>query len=138
MKKKIAIISLSLLFFVSTVGLPLSINLCTMVDESPAELCEMHSNDAKCENENRSISIKTEFNKEDCCKTEIIDKSISDKYLQVDIHKHNLNQNIIAFINFDLSESSNSIINSNKYFNDSSPPIFISNHIYLNNSILLI
>ncbi len=138
MKKKIAVISLILLFFVSTTGLPLSVNLCTMMDESRSESCEMHSKDNACENENHPVSIKTEFNKEDCCKTEIVDKSISDKYLQVDVHKHNLNQIIIVIINFNLSESNNLFTNSVKYFNDISPPTQFSNHIYLDNSILLI
>jgi hypothetical protein len=135
MKKKIAVISLILLFFVSTVGLPLSINLCSMMDTPQAESCEMNS---KCENEAHSVSLKVEFTKTDCCTTQIVDKSISDKYLQVDIQKCSLNQNVIALINLDLIGNNNSPINSIKYFNDSSPPQLISNNIYLDNSILLI
>ncbi len=138
MKKKFSIILLVFLFIVSTIGLPLSINFCSMMDTPQVGMCEMHSNDTACETEIHHIILKTELTRQDCCKTEIIDKAISDKYLQVDIHKHNLNYNIIAVINPNLTENIGSFVNSVHYFNDSSPPSLSNNHIYLSISILLI
>ncbi len=137
MKKKFSII-LVFLFIVSTIGLPLSINFCSMMDTPQAGVCEMHSNDRACETENHHILLKTELTRQDCCKTEIIDKAISDNYLQTDIQIHNLNQNIIAVINPNLAENNNSFVNLTYYFSDISPPSLSNNHIYLSISILLI
>jgi hypothetical protein len=137
MKKKITSISLIFLFFVSTVGLPLSVNLCSMMKSEEVELCEMHSNNMSCENEESSTSGKIALKKQDCCKTEIIYKSISDQYLKVDSQNQNSNQ-IIVLNNPDLSDDYFSKINSSNYFNDSSPSALLNNNIYLNNSVLLI
>ncbi len=133
MKKKISVISLILLFFISTVGLPFVINVCDMSDDSQQESDEMNSKVAANQNDTHSVSII----KEDCCKTEIIDKSISDQYLKIDT-KNNSYQNIITLITQSFSEYNNTLSNSYKYFSDSSPPAPINNHIYLSNSILLI
>ena len=136
MKKKISIISLILVFFVSTTGLPLTVNICSFMDTPKANLCEMHSNNKTCET--HKVLVQTELTKEDCCKTELIDKSICDKYLQVNTQNNNLNQNLIAVTNTDFHINYNSITNSIKFFINSSPPTLINNHIYLSNSILLI
>jgi hypothetical protein len=138
MKKKISVISLILLFFVSTTGLPLAVNFCTMMDVPENEMCEMHSEHKTCEYEIHKLSVSTQINKDDCCKTEIIDKSICDKYLQVNVQKLIQNQNKIEVIHDDLSVYNSLIVNPVKYFNDTSPPILLNNHIYLNNSALLI
>jgi hypothetical protein len=138
MKKKISVISLILIFFVSTTGLPLTINICSLMDTPEADMCEMHSEHKTCEYEAHKVSIKTEITKEDCCKTELIDKSICDKYLQINNQNNNLNHNTVAVISDDFSLNNGSLINPVKYFNDTSPPSLLNNHIYLNNSILLI
>ncbi len=138
MKKKISVISIILLFFVSTTGLPLVVNFCSLMDTPEADMCEMHSEHKTCEYEAHKLSLNTEFNKDDCCKTEIIDKSIYDKYLQVNVQKPNLNQNIIAVIHDDIPTNNDLVISPIKYFNGTSPPILLNNHIYLNNSALLI
>ena len=137
MKKKISIISLVLIFFVSTTGLPLTINLCTMMDTPAADMCEMHSKDNSCEYDANQISVKNQIEKADCCKTEIVDKSICDKYLQVNVQKQNLNANLIVVLNVNSSSIHTSLTISIKYFSDSSPPI-VNSHLYLDNSILLI
>ena len=135
MKKKISVISLILLFSVSTIGLPITINFCMMMDTPLSVSCEMNS---ECQNESHSNSSTSEFVKADCCKTEIIDKAISDNYLQPDIQINSLNHNIVAVINPNLEENNNSIIDPVHYFNDTSPPALSNNHIYLSISILLI
>jgi len=138
MKKKISIISLVLIFFVSTTGLPLTINLCTMMDTPAADMCEMHSKDNSCEYDAHQNSIKIQIEKAECCKTQLVDKSICDKYLQLNAQKLNPNSSLTAIINLDFSSLNYSLTNSIKYFSDSSPPTIINNHIYLDNSILLI
>jgi hypothetical protein len=138
MKKKTAVILLTLLFFVSTTGIPLTINLCSLMDTPDADMCEMHSKSNTCEPGFHHSSVKNQIEEAACCKTELVDKSICDEYLQASIQKQNLNSNIIAVINIDLVLINNSLINSVKYFSNTSPPSLINNNIYLNNSILLI
>ena len=135
MKKKISVISLILLFFISTIGLPLSINICSMMGTVHASLCKMNS---ECENEIYNPSFNSESIKSDCCKTEIIDKSIHDQYLQNNIKKLNLNQYKILALNSDIPVDNSLLISPVKYFNDTSPPPLLNNHIYLSNSVLLI
>ncbi len=93
---------------------------------------------SECESESHRVSVNAEITKKDCCETDIVDKSISDKYIQVNVQKIILEQNTITFINDDISLNSNLLISSSKYFNDTSPPALLNNHIYLNNSIFLI
>ena len=139
MKKKISVISLSLLFFVSTTGLPFVVNFCTMMGTPDTDMCEMHSEHNKtCECEAHKLLVNSEISKDDCCKTEIVDKSIHDKYLQNNIQKFNLNQSIALIISSDIQVYDDLFINPVRSFNDVSPPSLINNHIYLNNSILLI
>ena len=138
MKKKISVISLILLFFVSTTGLPLTVSICSLMDTPQADLCEMHSKNKTCEYEAHRVSVNTELTKEDCCKTELIDKSICDKYIQANNQSNNLIQHTVAVINNEFLVADNLVVNPVKYFNDASPPSLLNNHIYLDNSILLI
>lgn len=135
MKKRISVLSLIFLFVVSTIGLPLSINICNMTGTAMAELCSMNSS---CETGSHSIAVNTEITKSKCCQTDIIDKAISDKYIQVNLQKINPGQNIVVYNNENFSVNSSLTFNYSDYFNDSSPPSLSNNHIYLNNSILLI
>ena len=138
MKKKISVISLVLLFFVSTTGLPFAVNFCTMMDTPDADMCEMHTEHKTCEYESHKSSINSEINKDNCCKTEIIDKSICDKYIQVNNQNNNLIQHTVAVIDNVFLVADNLVVNPVKYINDASPPTLLNNHIYLDNSILLI
>lgn len=142
MIKKISISTLLLLFLVSTTGLPLTIHLCKMGSNEVSQTCtihnemnkKMHQSCNQDQEENSYFSVE----KGSCCKVELVNKSISDKFLQTDNQKHNLKLNFIPIINMDLSANNNLRVNSFNYFNDSSPPALINNHIYLGNSILLI
>ena len=138
MKKKISVISLILLFFISTTGLPLAVNFCTMMNTPEADMCEMHTEHKTCEYESHKSSINSEINKDNCCKTEIIDKSICDKYIQVNNQNNNLIQHTVAVIDNVFLVADNLVVNPVKYINDASPPTLLNNHIYLDNSILLI
>ena len=142
MIKKISISTLLLLFFVSTTGLPLSIHFCKMGSSAASQTCTIHNEMNKkmhqsCNQDKEENSYFT-VEKGSCCKTEIVNKPISDKFLQVDAQKHNLKQNITPVIISDLAIGNNSPAITFNYFTDSSPPTLINNHIYLNNSVLLI
>ena len=138
MKKKISVISLILLFFASTTGLPFAVNFCTMMDTPDADMCEMHSEHKICEYEAHKLYVNSEISKDNCCKTELIDKSICDKYIQVNNQNNNIVQHTIAVIDDVFLADNNLVVNPVKYLNNASPPTLLNNHIYLDNSILLI
>ena len=133
MIKKFSIISLIFLFFISTVGFPVVINFCSANEDPHKELKDINSENVESKTENISVS----FIKEDCCKTELIDKSISDLYLNSD-QIENTNQDIPSLLNNYIQENSSTFSDSITYLSGASPPSIINNHIYLDNSILII
>lgn len=138
MKRKISILTLAFLFLASTTGLPLILHYCQMMESVSLEVCEMHKEiivSSCCDEENENeISFTSIQNP--CCSDKIVDSSVKDNFV---ISKTDLLSKIqlpvVLFINFnfDLSE-----ISSNKFYTDTSPPPLIDNHLYLDNSILLI
>jgi hypothetical protein len=138
MKKKISISTLAFLFFASTTGLPLVLHYCEMMQSFSLEVCEMHNNEtivtSCCEAENTS---QVYFSKgyDTCCTTKLVDSSVKDDFV--------LNKTEFTKIQLLLVLNSDLIYNfsnqsSNNFYNDTSPPLLADNHLYLNNSILLI
>ena len=142
MIKKVSILTLLLLFFISTTGLPVTIHLCNMESSKANQSCpvydmmkKMHQSCNQDQEENSYFSVENG----NCCKIELVNKSISDKFLQIDSQKHNLKLNFITpAMYLDLFADYNISASLSNYFSDSSPPSLINNHIYLDNSILLI
>jgi hypothetical protein len=142
MKKKLILI-VTLLFFLSTTGLPISLHYCQMQGNTSLSSCEKCSSEENeletscCEAESDfSVQIKTE-NSDQCCVTKVIESSIKDGFLiivnDVKIEIKNLNS---FFIDKDFIHSLENR-NLNFQFSDSSLPL-TNNHIYLLNSIFLI
>ncbi len=105
-----------------------------MMGTVQAAWCKMNS---ECENETHAASFNAELSKADCCKTELIGNSISDKYLLENVQKPVAVENI-AVLSAVIPIDNNLFQYSAEYFNDTSPPSSLNNHIYLSNSILLI
>jgi hypothetical protein len=143
MFKKISILSLLLLFFVSTTGLPLTIHFCNMLNKEVSATCDMHMSSQQigmmhepCQDQNTNdniVSLKTM----DCCKTETIIAGVKDSFIT---NKTETQKILISDL---MPVSSISVIDlslkiSTYSFIDTSPPPLTSNHIYIDNSILLI
>ena len=144
MFRKIYILSFVLTFFISTTGLPLTLHICKMMEMdkmNECSICNIDKNKIQlscCSDEiEAERNVITDYN-DPCCELTIVDKKLSDKFffsqnnskeefrlLSVSIENGNLNQN-----NF-------SLYTSNKFINES-PPGLLTNHLYLNHSVLLI
>jgi len=143
-KKRILILTLTLLFLVSTTGLPVTYHLCEMMKEktiSECEVCmiEMQKVETSCCNEeiiDYSITISSE--NPICCQDEFVYNKIEDEFIYgkseitLFLSSENLFQPITLIppsINFSSEVS---------FYCDTSPPFLINSEIHLTNSVLLI
>jgi maltodextrin utilization protein YvdJ len=141
MKQKIAKL-LIFIFFLSTVGIPISLHFCEMQKTSAISMCEVCTGDTKekvnscCEEEvGNSVQLKSNNSKQ-CCDTKIIDKSISDNFISVKLELKQEQSSAVVYITDLISKQlrlSHQLIDET-----SSPPETKHNDLYLQNSILLI
>ena len=140
MFRKTKIISLMLLFVVSTTGLPITVNLCKMA-ASEKDQCMMHNKPVSsrcCAHETSEQKPSISFDKYNCCETEFIYKKVEDQYV---VHKTSVDyfssQEIILhsaeFIPSTAEYSYNEF-----FYSDSSPPFLINPDLNITNSTLLI
>lgn len=142
MKKKLIVIVL-FLFFLSTVGVPISLHFCGMQGSfsfSDCDMCvsEVDENDMSCcERDNHySVEIKTD-NSNQCCETRIIEPSVKGDFLLA-VNNLQIKVQVLAFLFITDNLHSAFAFRKNQFaFSDSSPPL-ISKNIYLLNSVLLI
>lgn len=137
MKKKIFILTLTLVFVVSTTGLPLIIHYCKMMETASLQACEMHSKENKksscCEEENTSDLFYTKLIDE-CCSDILVDHAVKETFItsNTEINKPAYLYTF-AHVIIDFTSDYKSCFKV-----DTSPPPLLSNKIYLTNSILLI
>jgi len=142
MNKKLTILVI-FVFFLSTVGLPISMHICKMQGSTSFSACEMHSSE-KIEKENPCCQDEDDYsvqlnsaNSDQCCSTRIIEAKVKDNFLSV-----------FSELRIDKHSAASVLVDNNVYspienekvylaFTDSSPPR-CSNHIYILNSTFLI
>lgn len=141
MKKRILILTLTLLFLVSTTGLPVTINLCKMADSGDADQCTMHQKPVKslcCSMETSGDEISISSQTPDCCKIEFVYNKVNDEFVnnKTEVNLFSslgiLSQPLILIshtFDFGFEES---------FYNDSSPPFLIDPELHITNSVLLI
>ena len=143
MIKKISILTMLLLFFVSTTGLPLTIHFCNMTEKEMKNECPVQKSGMQTENMHSTCSSEkpsddnTCMEMQECCKTETIIAGVKDSFIS---DKTEIQKNLVTELN-PVSEITGILIpqTSSKYsYTGSSPPMPGSNHIYLYNSIFLI
>ena len=144
MKRKISILTLVLLFFASTTGLPITLHLCKMMEMEIMTECSM-CNSSKdkiqmpcCTEEmEREKNVITDSN-DPCCELSIIDNKLSDKFF-FSKHKSYEEFRLISILveNSNLYQNNFSFSTSNKLINES-PPGLLTNHLYLDLSVLII
>ena len=139
MKRKISILTLTVLFFTSTTALPLTLHYCEMMKSTSLEVCEMHKEDviktSCCEEENiADVYYSNRF--EQCCSDFLVDSSVKDNFVisKTDL-VYKVQMPVILFINLNFNLTNLYLIN---FTTDTSPPPLVDNHLYLINSILLI
>jgi hypothetical protein len=143
MKRKIFILILTIVFLVSTTGLPVSYHLCQMMNEKSLNECEMckiemeqiESSCCSVEISDYSVIIKSE--KSACCQDEFFYNKVEDEFVnnKTDVNFLSLQilfQPLVLIpntIDFSLEAS---------FYCDSSPPFLINPELHITNLVLLI
>jgi hypothetical protein len=138
MKQKIITYFLLSVFIFSTIGIPVSLHYCEMMNLISLQSCDMcDSKTPTCCDDNNSNPIVKSENDVSCCTNKIIASSSDEKYLAFTIEIQKPEAKSFVFIvpkqQYFTKELSNKI-----FISDISPPPNYSNSIYLNNSLLLI
>jgi hypothetical protein len=138
MKRKILTYLLLLIFLFSTIGIPISLHHCQMMDLVSLQSCGMCDNKATvcCDDDNTIPSVKSD-NDVSCCTNKIIAASSDEKYLTVSYEVQKTETKSFVFI-IPLKPYFTEELSNKTFSSDISPPANYSNSIYLNNSILLI
>jgi hypothetical protein len=141
MKRKVYILTLLGVFFISTTGLPLTLSFCSMNDSHPSGHCKMHMETMKngcCSKDVAHNEVKlTEKDFDSCCQFKIVDHNITDKFL-ISGNDTGTKTPVKALVTFNSFNYGSQIILSQNTYTDGSPPPLPDNHLYLSNSILLI
>lgn len=142
MSKKIYILTLIGVFFISTTGLPLTVSICNMGDVHTKDHCEpdmQKMNDHSCcsmEKEDEPVKITT-MDMGSCCQLKVVDNNVTDKYLSLSNESFSKTQISKLIVSNTISYTAEVFSSKNFHSSNSSPPL-TDNHLYLNNSILLI
>jgi len=144
MKKRILTISFTLLFLVSTTGLPIYSHYCEMMGKRSSNECEMCKAEIEkiepscCSLKTLEYSLTISSANPVCCQEEFVYNKVEDEFLSNKIEvkifvasEHSIITNV-SQADFTLS------LFTQKYLISSSPPKFLTNDIYLNNSVFLI
>jgi hypothetical protein len=138
MKKKILILSLISVFFVSTTSLPVTVHLCRMAQTTKTCKCgKMGHCMMNCKIHPDKFSNQVTV-KNNCCTTKTIDTSVRSEYLSQKDDNNSNAKTFVVILTSSPDESSEHFLSDKKYFQDFSPPLYLSNNLYLNNSVLLI
>lgn len=138
MKNKVVTYFLLTVFLFSTIGVPVTIHFCQMMNTVSFQscgMCEEATSDC-CDNEESGTTVVSNSN-DFCCDTKIIADPLTKEYVSAiyEIQKNDV-KSFVYIIPSEILLSEN-IINTN-YASDNSPPQTFSNSLYLSNSILLI
>ena len=145
MKKKILILTLASLFFASSTAFPLVMHYCSMsksmMNKMPAKNhCDMDMVNCPLSLNSSSkdgISNAGNYSQPDCCSIKIIDNHLKDNYLLIK-DANNFSSSIITISHASLESLGYNFYPTFCYMDYLPPPKADQNHIYLDNSVLLI
>lgn len=144
MFRKSKIVSLILLFFISTTGLPIWSHYCEMMEKKSSDECDMckaeigKAESSCCAEEKSQNSVLIKSQIPDCCQNEFLYHKVEDEFLTNKIDAKLFVTSEHSIITTISPEDFAQIMFSQKYLISSSPPKFLTSDIYLNNSVLLI
>jgi hypothetical protein len=144
MIRKTQILSLMVLFFVATTGLPAFIHYCEMMQQKSLSECEMCSTKVEkvvtscCAEELFNYPVSISSDKPVCCQSKFVFNKVEDEFIynKSDVTFFSSIEKLIQpitlvspLLDFSLQES---------LYCDSSPPFLISPDLNITNSVLLI
>ena len=142
MIRKFYILTLLGVFFISTTGLPLTVSICNMGDLHTKDHCELNMQkvmDHSCcgkVKENDPVKI-SRIDMDSCCQLKVVDNNVKDKFISLSNESVSKTQ-IGKLISSDIINYETPLFSLHKYYSNNSSPPLADNHLYLNNSILLI
>jgi len=142
MARKIYILTLLGIFFISTTGLPLTVSICNMGDLHTKDHCEIDmqkmTDHSCCSKDEEEIPVKiSQMDMGSCCQLKLVDNNVKDKFLSLSNESFSKTQ-ISKLISSDVISYDTPVFSSHRYYSNNSSPPVADNHLYLNNSILLI
>lgn len=141
MVRRIYILTLLSIFLVSTTGLPLTLHICSMNGLASADTCKMHKvmeeEHSCCSKEDESPVKITVNNFDGCCQFKVIERNLTDQFVPVSSDISQITHLKIILSVSDIVYNTPLVLAQYNYISSSPPPL-TDNHIYLDNSILLI
>jgi hypothetical protein len=143
-KKRISISILTLLFLVSTTGLPIWSHYCEMMNKrsnSECEMCEAKMekiNTSCCNNESIDLSVTISSVNPTCCQDEFIYHKVEDEFVTNKSDISFFSSSEILFQPVDLISHTFDFSLEESFYCDSSPPFLINSDLHITNSVLLI
>jgi hypothetical protein len=144
MNKKILILSLTIVFLVSTTGLPITYHLCKMMEAKSLSKCEMCKIDMEkqeyscCSNDEENNSVLIKSQKSSCCQNEFVYNKVEDEFVNTKTDVNFYSSSEILFQPIVLISNTFDFSLEESFYCDSSPPFLINPEIFITNSILLI
>jgi hypothetical protein len=143
-KKRIFILTLNIIFLISTTGLPITYHLCQMMQKKTLSACEMCNGEMEkmetscCAEEvvDNSVIIKSE--KSVCCQEEFVYNKVEDEFVNIKTDVNFFASSEILLQPIVLIPHTFDFFLEESFYCDSSPPFLINPEIHITNSILLI
>ena len=140
MKKRILISTLTILFLVSTTGLPVTISMCKMA-VGDADQCTMHQKPVKsmcCMEETLENTLRISGTAPNCCQVSFVYNKVESEFVnnKTELNFYSSSHIILSLVV--LIPGQLELISAESFYTDSSPPFLIDPEIHITNSALLI
>ena len=144
MFRKTQIVSLILLFFISTTGLPAYYHYCEMMGKRSLSECEACKakiekiESSCCSNETPEYPVTISSDQPVCCQDAFVYNKVEDQFLFNKSEINYFTSTQILFHSVSLITPSVDFLLENSFYCDSSPPFLINPELNISNSVLLI
>jgi hypothetical protein len=144
MFRKTQIVSLILLFFISTTGLPAYYHYCEMMGKRSLSECEAckakieNIESSCCSNETPEYPVTISSDQPVCCQDAFVYNKVEDQFLFNKSEINYFTSTQILFHSVSLITPSVDFLLENSFYCDSSPPFLINPELNISNSVLLI
>jgi Cft2 family RNA processing exonuclease len=138
MKRKVITYFLLSVFLFSTIGVPIAIHYCQMMNSVSLQACEICENSTSncCKDEETETTVVS-YQNDSCCNTKIIADPLTEKYISAFYELQKVNVKTFEYI-LPLKTLFSENLTTTNFALDNSPPAIYSNSRYLDNSLLLI
>lgn len=144
MIRKTKIISLVILFYISTTGLPVFSHYCEMMGKRSLNECEACKTEIEkietscCSNESPEYPVTISSDKPVCCQDAFVYNKVEDQFIfnKSDINSFSSPENLVQLIT--LIPPSVEFNSEESFYCDSSPPFLINPDLNITNSTFLI